>query len=58
MSDGVFRESCKNTITVIESAEDKCLSKFLQILPRHKSYVGNTYENNRAEHMVVMSQAS
>ena len=37
LSDGVFRESCKDTITVVKSAKDKCVNKFLQILLRHKS---------------------
>ena len=40
LSDGVFRESCKDAVTVVtvvESAKDKCMDKFRQIPPRHKS---------------------
>ena len=32
-----FLESCKDTVTVVESAEDKCMYKCFQNPPRHKS---------------------
>ncbi len=38
LSDGLFREACEDTITIVESAEDKCMDKFFQILLRHESF--------------------
>ncbi len=33
--DGVFKETCKYTVAIVEPTEDKCMDKFFQILFWH-----------------------
>lgn len=38
LSDGLFRVTCEDIITVVKSTEDKHEDKLFQILLRHQSY--------------------
>ncbi len=38
LSDGLFREAHEDTVTIVESADNKNIDKFFQILLRHESF--------------------